>query len=410
MIQIKLALKVLNRRKVFTAISLIGIALTLLVLVVATALLDNTFAPGAPETRLDRTLMVNTIGQYGPHSSESATPGWDFLQRTLRNLPNAERVSIYTVLMAAVIYEGPRRIEASLKHTDGEYWRILDFHFVEGGPYSEADNQNDRRVAVISESLRDQVFGPKQSVVGRTMKVGDGVYTIVGVVSPVIMRREAPYAQLWAPIGTINSEERTQFLGRFSALVLARSKSDIPALQREFQARVKRVLIQDPKNYTEIRAGLDTAFEAFAREFVGNKHRHTALIAKGILTGVALLFMALPALNLVTLSLSRILERAPEIGVRKAFGAPRRALILQFVVENVVLTLIGGAIAFVLAVIVLRQLGGAVPYIDANLAVNMRTFAYGMLAAIFFGVLSGAYPAWKMSRLDAVNALRGGSL
>ena len=403
---LKLAVRVLGRRKVFTAISLVGIALTLVVLVIAMTILDNTFAPGGPETRLDRMLFVRTIGRYGPHSSVTASPGWGFLQKTVRDLPNAERVSIYAELAAAVIYDGPHRIEAVLKHTDGDYWRILDFHFVEGGPYSEADNEGDRRVIVISEALRDQIFG-RQHVVGRTLKVGDRAYTIAGVVSAVPVTRAAAYSVLWAPIGSINSEERTQFFGRFNALVLARSSADIPALQREFQARVKHIPMENPKEYTEIRAGLDTRFES---EFAGNGDKHSALLAKGILAGVALLFMMLPALNLITLNLSRILERAPEIGVRKAFGAPRHALVLQFVTENVILTLIGGAIGFVLAVIVIRQLGGTMPGIDANLAVNWRVFAYGMLVATFFGILSGAYPAWKMSRLDVVNALRGGSL
>ena len=64
----KLALRVLRRRRVFTTISLVGIALTLLVLVIAATILDNSFAPGGPETRLDRTLVVNTIG----HLAEAA--------------------------------------------------------------------------------------------------------------------------------------------------------------------------------------------------------------------------------------------------------------------------------------------------------------------------------------------------
>jgi putative ABC transport system permease protein len=406
---LKLALKVLGRRKVFTAISLVGIALTLVVLVIATTILDNAFSIGGPETRLDRMLILKTVGRYGPQTSDSAAAGWDFLQKTVRDLPNVELVSIYAELAAGVIYDGPRRIEAHLRHTDGAYWRVLDFHFVEGGPYSEADNQADRGVVVISQSLRDQLFG-NQRVVGRTVNVGERAYRIVGVVSSVAVTRGAAYSKMWAPIGPINSEERSQFLGRFNATVLARSSAGIPALQREFQARVKRFPIDDPKEFNEIRAALDTPFESSARDLVGDRHQHPALIAKGIFAGVALLFMMLPALNLITLNLSRILERAPEIGVRKAFGAPRSALVLQFVMENVLLTLIGGAIAFVLAIFLLRQLAGAVPYIDASFTVNWRSFFYGMLVAIFFGILSGAYPAWKMSRLDAVNALRGGSL
>jgi putative ABC transport system permease protein len=406
---LKLALKVLARRKVFTAISLVGISLTLVVLVIVTALLDNKFAPGGPEPRLDRTLMVKTAGEYGARSSETATPGWRLLQQTVRNLPNAERVSLYTFPSFAVIYAGTQSIESQLKHTDGEYWRILNFHFVEGAPYTEADNVADRRVVVITEAIRDQVFGVRR-VVGQTINIGDRAYRIVGVVSPVGMSRDAAYGQMWAPIGPVSADERSQLIGRFSALVLARRTADIPALQREFQIRVARVPTDDPKEFTEVRAGLDTAFESFARDFTSNRGGYPTLLTGGVMAGVALLFMTLPALNLVTLSLSRIMERAPEIGVRKAFGAPRRALVLQFVVENVLLTLIGGAIAFVIAVVLLRALAGRVPYIDAALTINLRIFAYGMTVATFFGVVSGAYPAWRMARLNAVNALRGGAL
>jgi putative ABC transport system permease protein len=410
MIQLKLALRVLNRRKVFTAISLVGITLTLVVLVIVSTIMDNTFAPGAPESRLDRILAVKTVGEYGPDSSGTSNPGYGFLSRTVYNLPHADHVAIYAGLAAGVIYEGTRRIEAHLKHVDGEYWNILDFHFIEGGPFSIADNSNDRGVIVISETLRDKVFGNRR-VVGKLLNVAGRMYQIVGVVSPVVITREAPYSQMWAPIGTINSEERTALMGRFNALVLAHSRADIRAMQREFQTRVKRVPVEDPKEYTEVRSGLDTSFESEARSITSNQLGDRGpIVVRAIMAAVALLFMLLPALNLITLNLSRILERAPEIGVRKAFGAPRSALVMQFVMENVVLTLIGGVIAFILAVVVLRSMAGSVPYLDRNLIINVRVFGYGMLAALVFGILSGAYPAWRMSRLEPVNALRGGSL
>jgi putative ABC transport system permease protein len=121
------------------------------------------------------------------------------------------------------------------------------------------------------------------------------------------------------------------------------------------------------------------------------------------------LFMLLPAINLINLNVSRIMERASEIGVRKAFGASSWMLVGQFIVENVFLTLIGGMIGFVLSQLVLRSItnSGLIPYADLNL--NYRIFIYGLLTAIFFGLFSGVYPAWKMSRLHPVEALRGGT-
>jgi len=123
----------------------------------------------------------------------------------------------------------------------------------------------------------------------------------------------------------------------------------------------------------------------------------------------ALAFMALPAINLVNINLSRIYERTSEIGVRKAFGAATRDLVLQFVVENVALSLIGGVIGLAGAFTLLKiaVLFPQVPFLTFHL--SWRIFAATLALAIVFGLLSGVWPAWKMSRQHPVLALRGGT-
>jgi putative ABC transport system permease protein len=129
-----------------------------------------------------------------------------------------------------------------------------------------------------------------------------------------------------------------------------------------------------------------------------------------LLTGLAMLaFMALPAINLVNINLSRIYERSGEIGVRKAFGAANSDLVVQFVIENVVLCLIGGLIglAVAFAVLYLATLFPLTHFVTFQL--NWRIFLSALALATFFGILSGVWPAWKMARLHPVNALKGGA-
>ncbi|HEX8090931.1 MAG TPA: FtsX-like permease family protein, partial [Blastocatellia bacterium] len=123
----------------------------------------------------------------------------------------------------------------------------------------------------------------------------------------------------------------------------------------------------------------------------------------------ALLFMLLPTINLININVSRIMERASEVGVRKAFGASSLTLVGQFVIENVLLSLVGGAICFVGSVLVLRAIAqsGIIPHAEFHF--NYRIFLYGLGMAVFFGLFSGVYPAWKMSRLHPVQALKGGT-
>lgn len=406
---IKLALKVLARRKFFTFISLFGISLTLVVLMVATAILDNAFAPRAPESRFDRTLVVYTIGIYGDRGGITGGPGYGFLDKYLRGLPGAEEISIFSGTNRVVLYHEGARIESHVKRTDGAYWRILDFDFVEGGPYTQADDDNANAVAVITTDMREKLFGGAPAI-GRSFEIEGRPHRVVGVVEPVPLIRFAAFSQIWAPVRTQKGTRwQTQLSGNFNGMVLARSPDDFPLLRRAFAEKLTHFVPDDPE-FNRIVAGLDTTFEAFSRSvFPREADGKRTTLVRTIMIVAALLFVLLPTMNLVSINLSRILERASEIGVRKAFGASSRSLVGQFVVENVVLTLIGGLIGFVLAALALFAISRAdlLPY--ARFEINLRVFLYGMLVAAAFGVFSGVYPACRMSRMHPVNALRGGA-
>jgi len=413
---LKMALKVLARRKFFTFISLFGISITLLVLLVATAMLDQVFAPQEPETRADRTLGIYQVTLRGENSTFNGFAGYGLLDRVVRGLPEelpaVEKVSIFTTPSNAISYVGGQKIESSLKRTDGTYWQILDFSFVEGGPLTEEDEANARFVAVINESTRDRFFG-KGPAVGRTLEADGQRFRVVGVVRDVPILRLVAYSEIWVPNSTAKSKiYRKEYLGNFMAAFLARSRSDFPdikaAVERRF--RLAEEHIPDRTMFQTLNGGADTLFEAASRIVFGEGRESRPELLWALFIGLAVLFMILPSVNLVNINLSRILDRASEIGVRKAFGASSRTLVGQFVVENVVLTLLGSAIGLVLAVAVLAGLNasGLIPYADLRL--NFRVFFEGLALALFFGLFSGVYPAWKMSRLHPVQALRGRSV
>jgi putative ABC transport system permease protein len=409
---LKVALKVLTRRKFFTFISLFGISLTLVVLVVATALLDDTFAAKGPESRFDRALIITRATELGPHSTMSMNPGYGFLDKYVLHLPGIERATAFTSAFQRTIYRSGVRIDTHLKRTDAGYWKIMNFRFLEGRPFTADEETRGAFVAVISADLREKLFGKAQAA-GKSMEIDGRSFTIVGVVPAVPVTRMSAYSEIWTPITTAKSSDyRSEMLGSFNGVVLLRDSRDGRRVKQAFADQVPKIPMTDPKEFTSWRANLGTPFESYASDLVGPLPRRFQdsgpAILRAALLILAVLFMTLPALNLVTLNLSRILERAPEIGVRKAFGAPRRALVAQFVLENVILSLIGGLIAFLVAALVLAGLNGSGLIPHSQFSPNLRVFGYGMLVAAFFGVFSGAYPAWRMSRLDPVAALRGG--
>jgi putative ABC transport system permease protein len=198
-------------------------------------------------------------------------------------------------------------------------------------------------------------------------------------------------------------------MGNFHAIALARDRASMAQLHDEFNSRMLRVEL--PKGYTNIVAPFETHLQVVARQLpTGDRKNPESQVWRlvAFLAVLAGLFALIPTVNLVNINISRIMERASEIGVRKAFGAPARTLVGQFLVENVLLTLLGGLIGLVMSFFVIRALNvsGILRY--AEFVINPRVFGYGMLIAIVFGLVSGVYPAWRMSRLNPVDALKGG--
>jgi len=121
---------------------------------------------------------------------------------------------------------------------------------------------------------------------------------------------------------------------------------------------------------------------------------------------LVLIFMSFPAMNLVNINITRIMERASEIGIRRSFGASVKTLLMQFLTENILLTLIGGCIGFLLALAVIYFINRSGIYPYFFLSVNFPLFIYAILFSLLFGLLSGVVPALRMAKMNIVNALK----
>ncbi|MCB0277949.1 MAG: ABC transporter permease [Calditrichaeota bacterium] len=409
---LKIAIKVLQRRKFFTFISLFGISFTLLVLNVITSFLDSFISPGGPETKLDRTLILDNVMIYGNWGSTSTDPSYYFLNRYLKPLKSAELVSIFSNSSNSNVintYKGNEKIKTAFKYVDRQYWEILDFDFLEGNAFSEDDVKSARQIAVISKNYRKQFFND-QSPLGKFIEVEGTQYQVIGVVDDVSVARYRAFGDIYVPIST-SKEDFTKFSfhGNYQGMALAKPGISTEAVRNEFNNSMKYLQFPNPDHYDKIKVKLFTQMEQLASMDgeISVSYSRTVLIALIFIT----LFMLLPTINLVNLNITRIMERSSEIGIRKAFGATKLRLIGQFVTENIILTLLGSVIAFILTLLVvyLFNVSGFSPlgtgYIQ--LVFNTRVFFVSILIALFFGLLSGVYPAYRMSRLNPVETLKG---
>jgi putative ABC transport system permease protein len=410
---LELSLKVLARRKFFTAVSLFAVTFTLLVLVLVAALVDHVTAPLAPEVYQDRTIGIFYAKLRGERHVMSGGPGYALLDTYMRDIPGVETMSIATFPAEVYSYVNGQRLGSWIKRTDDAFWRILQFDFLEGGPFTASDVADGRTVAVINESSRQKFFGGEPAL-GRTLEADGQRFRVVGVVRDVPIIRIVPFADIWTPHTTAKSDAyRRGLMGNCMGIFLARSTADLPGIQAEVRSRLARVdLAEEGREWRVLDAQAESIVDTAARAIAANGDASVEHPARRLWVGLgvlAVLFMLLPALNLVNLNMSRIMERASEIGVRKAFGASSRALVGQFLVENVVLTGIGALLALALSAWVLSVVNGSDLILYADLRLNVRVFGWGVALALFFGVMSGVYPAWRMSRLHPVQALKGAS-
>lgn len=403
--------KVLLRRKFFTFVSLFGIVFTLLVLMIVVALIDNILYPAKAGSRLERAVIINRIHLTSERSQVYSSPSYTFLDRYARSLRTPELVSVQSRSAETVSYVRGQKLELQLIHADDVFWDVMEFDFIEGRPFGRGEVARADRVAVITAQTGRRIFGDGYGL-GEWIETTDGSYRVIGVISHKQIPSRDCYADIYIPVSLDNLAQTGQSLyGNYRAYAVAPSGSDIGLIDEEIAAHVRQAAEDCKGEYDSLECEYGTLAQLYLADAMGVSpgSNQTPLAFAGIVL-LMVLFMLFPAINLLNLNISRIIERASEIGIRRAFGASRKTLIGQFLTENLLLTSIGGAIAFLLSIAAVQIIDGSglIPY--GTIRLSATVFFSAVALTVAFGVFSGVLPAWRMSRLNPVDALKGGEL
>lgn len=401
----------MGRRKFFTFISLFGICMTLTVLIVLTAFYEHVFSGNYPEPNNHRTLYsmrVKMVEQARGYSN-SGPMSISFINKYLKTLKTPEKVAFTSQPNTVNTYHNGKKLKLFFKYTDPVFWEIAQFDFLEGQPYTQQQVDNNEAVAIINDATRDDYFGKGTPALGKAIEINGKSLRIIGVVRGSPITRLMVSADVYMPYnlqkGDINDPS---YSGSYMAMVLAKSKADLPKVKAEYADVVSRIPPMKFPDFTpdilesQLGSFLETMviFEFF-------KDDSGLSIFYLLLLVFALMFMTLPAINLVNINVSRIMERASEIGIRKAFGASVRTMTHQFIVENIIVTVLGGALALVLSALLLWWFNHSQLIAYADLRIDWTVALVAFVLSLLFGIMSGVYPAWRMSKLPVVEALKG---
>jgi putative ABC transport system permease protein len=313
-------------------------------------------------------------------------------------------MAISSGFQASNTYVNNKKIVINYKYTNADFWDVLEYDFLEGKAFSKQQIENAEHVAVISEDIKKQYFGDVPSVVGKYIEADNTKYRICGVVKSVPVTAYQFYSDIFIPYTVSKSDFRSKgYQGNYSAILLAPTKGDVPAMKKEYEQMIKKVPMES-KEFKQIFSHANSFLAGYLDS--GNEDLSGVTVLTIALSLFALLVMLLPTLNLVNINITRIMERSSEIGVRKAFGASSRTLVYQFIVENLILTFLGGLIGVVISFLVIRMINQAELINNLHLSLNFTVLLYALATCIFFGFFSGVYPAWRMSKMNVVTALK----
>lgn len=408
------AIGMLKENRLVSMISIIGTAVAIAMIMVVVFVLQIQWVNYYPEYHRDRMLQVQALRvSYENGNVSGGSLALEPVKEIFYPLQSVEAVTAIAYTDRTLSLKGRRSNKTyRVKYVDSGFWKVFDFRFLEGKPFSGEEFQSGVRRVVLSERVARRLFGSEEAV-GKEILVDVTPYIVCGVVENVSKVANTSYAEAWLPY-TCESELRTSSfhehtLGNFSVCMLASATSDFPAIRQEiahrlaaFQATKKEVKVEFMDNiYTRFdlaigSAGLD---RVELRDFLPE-------------TGCLLLFLLLmPALNLLGVTRSSVLKRRAEMGVRKAFGATRGTLVTQILSENLVLTFIGSLAGLFLSLLFLyigKSFMLSTP--DAALSGEMLFQPMVFLAAFFccllLNVLSAGIPTWFIVRQPICESLK----
>lgn len=285
--------------------------------------------------------------------------------------------------------------EMQIKGIDNQYFIAKDIQLLEGRRLNTRDNDSYSRVAMIDSVTREKLFKPDEDAVGAIVDIDDNPYKIVGVYKSTL------------------PEELLQFDG-FSSGEMLMPRTLIALMFGSREIEEIEVIADNPETLSEtgnaaaekltaIVGSEDGYYQTndmseFLEEF--DKFYSTITLFISSIAGISLLVGGIGVMNIMLVSVT---ERTREIGLRKALGATRGQILLQFLIESVTLTSLGGLIGIGFATIVTTIASQFLPFAASmNPIVILIGVAFSSLIGIVFGIL----PANKASKLSPIEALR----
>jgi putative ABC transport system permease protein len=401
---VRFAVRTLTKSPGFALTSVITLALGIGATTAIFSVADAMLWKPIPLPHMESLIMVLQRIPDSPRDWNDTTPA--DVEDIRRENTTLESLASYEQGLANIVDSAgePERVEQAL--VTANFFGVLGVQPVRGRGFRSGEDQpGSEREVVLSDALWRRRFGADPNIVGKSLRLDDQDYTIVGVMPAKV---EFPLAtEIWTPMALKPDERNSRRLQELESV--GRLKPGVTLEQAG--AELDAIALRLEKLYPNTNKNRRFQIWCTHRFLVGDYSHDYVLM----LLGAVLFVLLIACVNVANLQFARATGRLREVAVRTALGAGRGRVIAQLVTESVLLSLAGAALGLVLAQWGVNMIRAGMPpeierYIVGwkEMRLDGRALGFTLAAAVASGILAGLAPAWQCSRPNLAEALKEG--
>jgi putative ABC transport system permease protein len=397
---VRIALRGVNANRLRSALTMLGILIGVAAVIVLVAVGNG--SSQSVQSQLEglgtNTLTVLPAG-FGGGGARSFSSRPVLTEQDVNALedkasaPDVSEVAPIKSTSVAGAYGGNSYTPSQFLGTTANIAGIRNYTTTSGGFFTPDDVANDRRVVVLGTTVVDNLFGTDVDPVGKQVKFGDTTWTVSGVLkskgsSGLQDQDDVVLAPITSVMDNITGDNGD--VNQVVAQAASRSQTDAASTE------ITSILNSRHKTATGT-----AAFQVLSQDSLISTSKSTNSVFTVLLGAVAAISLLVGGIGVMNIMLVTVTERTREIGIRKAIGAQRADILGQFLVEAVLLTVLGGALGVAIGLIGSRfKIVGVQPVVEPYSV--FLAFGVALAVGLFFGI----YPANRAASLRPIDALR----
>ncbi|MGB9405914.1 MAG: ABC transporter permease [Terracidiphilus sp.] len=306
-------------------------------------------------------------------------------------------ITEFRVGSVSVKYNGRKVSQTILTGSTAQVGDVMDLSFLEGRLFTDEEDQRHADVCVLGHDTWEDLFG-NEPAVGKEVNIETGLYTVIGVID----KQKQPFGsgknpddnQVYFPLGTFHN------LHPEDLDLWVSVKYDDP----KFKSLVEDEIRETLRIRRKVKVEVPDNFEIFGPDTLMKLWGDITLYLRIFMIVISSVGLMVGGVGVMNIMLVSVTERTREIGIRKAIGATKRTILIQFTTEAMFLCAVGGVIGVMLGAVIT----GIIYLLPIGLPATLSTVwvLIGFVVSCAIGLIFGIYPAWKAANLDPIEALR----